>query len=69
MSKIGLLTRLEMCKELGIRPETLSRWTSAGIIPGIKIGGRLVRYDADQVREHLIKVNKQKLKNANQESR
>ena len=37
-------TRLEVAEALGIRPETVSRWTSAGLIPVIRLG-RLVRYD------------------------
>ena len=45
-------TRLEVAEALGIRPETLSRWTSAGLIPVIRLG-RLVRYDLAAIAKHL----------------
>jgi excisionase family DNA binding protein len=45
-------TRLEVAEALGIRPETLSRWTSAGVIPVIRLG-RLVRYDLAAIAKHL----------------
>jgi excisionase family DNA binding protein len=58
MTKIKFLTRLELSQELGIRPETLSRWTSRGIIPHLRLG-RLVRYDLAEIRKHLIKKSRQ----------
>jgi len=54
-------TRLEVADALGVRPETVSRWTSAGIIPAIKVG-RLVRYDLAAIAKHLADTKKTKLK-------
>jgi excisionase family DNA binding protein len=45
-------TRLEVAEALGIRPETVSRWTSSGVIPVIRLG-RLVRYDLAAIAKHL----------------
>ena len=54
------LTQAELAKELGVCRETVSRWTQAELIPAIRIGKKLVRYDLALVKEHLIKQSQNK---------
>jgi len=44
-----LLNRTEVAKHLGVRVETVSRWTTAGMIPCVRIGKRSVRYLLTQI--------------------
>lgn len=48
-----LLNRTEVAKHLGVRVETVSRWTTAGTIPCVRIGKRSVRYMLPQIVSHL----------------
>ncbi len=48
-----LLNRTEVAKHLGVRVETVSRWTTAGTIPCVRIGKRSVRYLLPQIVSHL----------------
>jgi excisionase family DNA binding protein len=56
--KVTFLTQAELAKELGVCRETVSRWTQAELIPAIRIGKKLVRYDLAEVRNHLIAQSK-----------
>ena len=56
--KVTFLTQAELAKELGVCRETVSRWTQAELIPAIRIGKKLVRYDLTEVRAHLISQSK-----------
>jgi excisionase family DNA binding protein len=44
-----LLTAREVADELGVTPRTVLRWTRAGVLPGYRIGGRALRFRADEV--------------------
>lgn len=44
-----LLNRTEVAQHLGVRVETVSRWTTAGTIPCVRIGKRSVRYLLPQI--------------------
>ena len=48
-----LLNRTEVAKHLGVRVETISRWTTAGTIPCVRIGKRSVRYLLTQIVSQL----------------
>ena len=54
-------TRHEVAEALGIKPETVSRWTTNGVIPVIRLG-RLVRYDLAAVALHLANLSAAKKK-------
>jgi predicted site-specific integrase-resolvase len=42
-----------VAKHLGVRVETVSRWTTAGTIPCVRIGKRSVRYLLPQIVSQL----------------
>lgn len=48
-----LLNRTEVAQHLGVRVETVSRWTTAGTIPCVRIGKRSVRYLLPQIVSQL----------------
>ena len=48
-----LLNRTEVAQHLGVRVETVSRWTTAGTIPCVRIGKRSVRYLLTQIVSQL----------------
>jgi len=48
-----LLNRTEVAKHLGVRVETVSRWTTAGTLPCVRIGKRSVRYLLPQIVSQL----------------
>ena len=43
-----LISFNETCRELGVKPSTLYQWTSAGLVPVIRVG-RLLRFDKEQL--------------------
>ena len=53
-----LLNRTEVAKHLGVRVETVSRWTTAGTIPCLRIGKRSVRYLLPQIVSQLRRRKK-----------
>lgn len=44
-----LITAEELGKRLRIRPATIRLWTRDGIVPAIRITGKVIRYDAVEV--------------------
>jgi len=44
-----LLTAQELADRLRVEKDTVYRWTRAGKIPSIRLGGRLFRYELDKV--------------------
>lgn len=48
-----LLNQTQVAKHLGVRVETVSRWTTAGTLPCVRIGKRSVRYLLTQIVKHL----------------
>jgi excisionase family DNA binding protein len=53
-----LLKRNEVAQHLGVRVETVSRWTTAGTLPCVRIGKRSVRYLLPQIVNRLTRRNK-----------
>lgn len=49
----GLITREQLAEELSLRPGTVKRWTQEGIIPCLRLSGKVVRYDPIEVEEAL----------------
>jgi len=47
-----LLSQKEAARVLGVRKETVSRWTSAGTIPCIRFGQRGVAYPRAEIVRH-----------------
>ncbi len=48
-----LITKEELGERLKLRPDTIKRWTLQGIIPCLRLSGKVVRYDPDQVTDAL----------------
>lgn len=48
-----LLNQTQVAKHLGVRVETVSRWTTAGTLPCVRIGKRSVRYLLAQIVKQL----------------
>ena len=44
-----LLTAEKLAQHLSIRPDTIRVWTRDGIIPSIRITGKVIRYDLRDV--------------------
>lgn len=49
----ALLTAQQMASELGLRPGTVKRWARSGIIPSLRLSGKVVRFDSDAVQRVL----------------
>lgn len=47
------LTAAELAARLRLRPDTIRLWTREGIIPAIRVTGKVVRYDEDEVERAL----------------
>jgi excisionase family DNA binding protein len=45
----GLLTAEELAQRLRLRPSTIKRWAQGGLIPSIRLSGRVVRFDPGDV--------------------
>lgn len=43
------LTAQQVATRLGVSERTVRSWTAAGIIPHIRLPGRLIRYEIEQV--------------------
>lgn len=48
-----LITAEELAERLRLRPSTIRRWSQDGLIPSIKLTGRVTRFDFDAVRAAL----------------
>ena len=49
----NLITAQELAAELSLRPGTVKRWTQEGIIPCLRLSGKVVRYDRGEVEQAL----------------
>jgi excisionase family DNA binding protein len=49
-----LLTARQVAEELGVTPRTVLRWTRAGALPGYRIGGRALRFRADEIADWIV---------------
>lgn len=50
------LTRQQTAEKLGIALSTLHKYTMAGIIPGYRLGSRVL-YKSEEVEQSLLKMN------------
>jgi len=48
-----LLTAEELAQRLRLKPSTVRRWTQDGILPALRLSGKVVRYDSDEVERAL----------------
>jgi len=44
-----LMTATELAKLLRLQPDTIRLWTCEGIIPAIRVTGKVIRYDPAEV--------------------
>lgn len=49
----GLITAEQLAEELSLRPGTIKRWVHEGIIPCLRLSGKVVRFDPDEVERAL----------------
>lgn len=49
----SLLTADELAKRLKVRPSTVRRWSQDGLIPCIRVTGKVVRFDEVDVERAL----------------
>lgn len=52
---VGLMTAEELAEALAVSPETIRAWTRDGVIPGVKITPKSIRYDWQTVLRELGK--------------
>lgn len=50
---MGLITAEELAKRLSLSPGTIKRWGQEGVIPRLRLSGKVVRFDAEEVEEVL----------------
>jgi excisionase family DNA binding protein len=55
----GLVTAEQLAGELSLKPGTIKRWTQEGIIPCLRLSGKVVRYDLAEVEKALKKRAKE----------
>lgn len=48
-----LVTAEQLAEYLSLRPGTIRRWMRAGIIPCLKLSGKVIRFDLDEVNAAL----------------
>lgn len=48
-----LLTRKELATRLRLQPDTIRLWTRDGILPAIRITGKVIRYELAEVEQAL----------------
>jgi len=49
----GLITAEQLAKELSLTPATIKRWAQEKIIPCLRLSGKVVRFDPDDVESAL----------------
>lgn len=57
-----LLTASELAHRLRLRPDTVKQWTREGILPAIRITGKVIRYDLAEVRGALKRISDERSK-------
>ena len=50
---MGLVTAEELAKQLSLSPGTVRRWAQAGIIPRLRLSGKVIRFDPAEVEAAL----------------
>lgn len=48
-----LVSPIELGDMLGVKVQTIRRWAKAGDIPSLRLCGRLLRFDIDEVEKAL----------------
>ncbi len=48
-----LLTPDQMAATLQVKPSTIRSWAREGLIPAIRVGGQIIRFDRDEVLDAL----------------
>ena len=56
-----LLTAAELGARLRVRPATIRLWTRDGIVPAVRITGKIIRYDVTEVVAALRQRSQQKV--------
>jgi len=51
-----LVTSETLARRLNLRPSTIRRWARAGIIPCLKLSGKVVGFDVEVVESALRKI-------------
>ena len=51
----NLITADELGKRLNLSTDTIRKWARAGIIPCLKLSGKVVRFDSTEVEDALRK--------------
>lgn len=46
-----LLTDRDVAAVLAVRPDTVRRWAACGLLPSVRLGGRLLRFRAEDVQQ------------------
>lgn len=54
--EIGKVSSVVIAREYGVTAKTVLNWFHRGLIPGVSIGLRCVRFDADAVRAKLSRT-------------
>lgn len=49
----SLITAEQMAERLNLSPGTIKRWAQSGVIPSLRLSGRVIRFDPAEVEEHL----------------
>ena len=52
-----LLTAEKLAQHLSVRPDTIRVWTRGGIIPSIRITGKVIRYDLYEVEQAILMIS------------
>lgn len=52
-----LITSDELAERLRLKPATIRLWTREGVIPAVRVGGKVVRYDFLEVVAALRKIS------------
>ncbi|MCK4873827.1 MAG: helix-turn-helix domain-containing protein [Phycisphaerales bacterium] len=55
-TKPRLLTVQELATELSVQPETVRRWARDGRIPALRVSGKTIRFDLEDVCAMLRRV-------------
>jgi excisionase family DNA binding protein len=48
-----LLTDRDVAAVLAVRPDTVRRWAASGLLPSVRLGGRLLRFRAEDVQQWI----------------
>lgn len=48
-----LLTDRDVAAVLAVRPDTVRRWAACGLLPSVRLGGRLLRFRAEDVQQWI----------------